>query len=118
MKMETRAVKYHIMAPFSKEGVPAAIIRSSLEEQIKYSLRAAILTHKGERELHKGIGSDVHEMLFRPLHSSLKPEIKSKIKTAVQQSEPRVQLLDIELNSDRSDKSKIMIYLKYQIRQT
>jgi phage baseplate assembly protein W len=91
------------------------MVRSSTEEHIKYTLRAAILTQRGERSLQPQLGSRIREFLFRPLLSALKIEIKNEISETILKAEPRVELLDVDLTSDKLDRSKFIVHLKYRI---
>jgi uncharacterized protein len=95
-----------------------ALFRSTLEEHIRNSLRATILTHQGERPLYPELGSRVRDSLFRPLTSETLADIQTEVRSAIARCEPRVELQLVEINPDDTDRSRLIIHLKYRIRET
>lgn len=106
----------HILLP--KEEGFSSLVRASLEDQIKYALRALILTRAGERPLYPELGSTVRELLFRPLVHGTKAEIRKAIEEAIMQGEKRVEITQVDLDTHRTDKSKIQVSLKYRVHST
>jgi len=101
-------------------GLPqgSGLRRVSLEEHIKYTLRAALLTSVGERKLSPEMGSNVRDMLFRPLLNNVRVELKSVLLQAVQKNEPRVEVEKIEVDYDPSDQSRLSVLMDYRVLQT
>ena len=91
---------------------------ASLDEHLKYTLRAALLTTKGERVLSPSLGSSLKELLFRPLNSSLKTEIEAAIRGAIEANEPRVRMEEVDLESDPTEIGKILVKIGYRISET
>lgn len=92
--------------------------RISLEEHLKHSLRAAILTQAGERKLFPSIGSSIRDLLFKPLLSSVRVELQTAILEAVTKSEPRVEIETVKIENDNTDRSCLLVELSYRILQT
>jgi len=92
--------------------------RVSLEDNIKYTLRAALLTKKGERRYFPELGGAIRDFLFRPLVPGVKSELIHEIRNTLEKSEPRIELRDIELDTDLLDKSRILVMLRYRVIAT
>ncbi len=116
--MENRTkITYQILTP-STGDFTSTLCRCSLEEHVKYCLRAAILTTRGERPLYPTVGSRLRDLLFRPLTMSTKSEIRDQVRAAIESAEPRVNQLDVDVTASATDRSQLQIFLKYQIRET
>jgi phage baseplate assembly protein W len=85
---------------------------------VKHSLRALILTRLKERPLYEEIGEGVEECLFRTVYPGLFDEIREKVETVIQNNEPRVELLDTDIEKVENDGIGMNIHLKYKIRNT
>jgi phage baseplate assembly protein W len=107
----------HFVLQAAPHGNPR-LERAPLEEHIRYTLRAALLTRQASRAFHPDLGSGLRDSLFRPLTSGTKSDIVALVKTAVQRSEPRVELEDILVSTDAVDRSRLQIQLKYRILET
>ena len=114
MRPESKSTTFHLLT----NGGASSLKRVSLEDHIKYTLRAAILTHEGERFLHPTLGSRVRDSLFRPLIAEIRTEIASQVSSAIQKSEPRVEVIDVEVAPDNVDKSKVLVQIKYRVLET
>ncbi|MBI4403750.1 MAG: GPW/gp25 family protein [Deltaproteobacteria bacterium] len=116
--MENRsALPYHRFAFPSVDG-QAKLLRCSLEEQIKYALRCCILTQRGERTLCPSLGSEIRDLLFRPMVSSMRNEITHRIHQAIEVCEPRVEVLNVDAAPDSSDKSRVAVDISYRVVET
>lgn len=95
-----------------------ALLPASLEEHIRYTIRAVLLTQKGERPFNSELGSELTDLFFRPLTPNLRQEIRTKIQSAVERGEPRVNLLEVTVGSDRNDKNRILLEMRYRVKLT
>jgi phage baseplate assembly protein W len=69
----------------------------SNEDDIQSSLRVLLATRVGERIMQPSFGCNLDIMLFEPLNTTLKTEIKDLIFTAIYNYEPRIRPLSISL---------------------
>lgn len=95
-----------------------ALFRVTAEDHIRNSLRATILTHRGERPLHPEMGSHIRHFLFRPLTPETLGDIRTEITNAITRSEPRVEIEQVEIRPDDTDRSRLIINLRYRIKET
>jgi phage baseplate assembly protein W len=89
-----------------------------MEDHIKESLRALLLMQPGERLLHPELGCGLAKFLFRPLTEGLKRDIGTQISEAVAHQEPRIQLLNVQVEGDKTEKSRLLVLLEYRILQS
>ena len=87
------------------------------EKDIEQSLHILLSTSIGERFLQPTYGADLRNYLFEPLNSGMKALLKDKIETAILYHEPRVKLIDVNLNTADTE-GKTEIEIEYMIRST
>ena len=76
------------------------------EDAVKRSLINLILTQFGERFFQPEIGSRVRELLFENATNTgnfLLEKLDSEIRRTIEQKEPRVQLIDVQVKSYPDD---------------
>ena len=86
------------------------------ENSIKTSLKNLILTSNYERPFHSEIGSPIKRLLFEPATPMLGVVIKRAIVDVVNNFEPRVQLLDV--NVQVSDNNSVLVNIEFKIVNT
>jgi hypothetical protein len=69
------------------------------EQSIKQALKNIIMTNLGERPFQPNIGSDVNASLFEPNDSIMAENLKFAIQNAIRFHEPRVNLIEVRVNS-------------------
>ena len=94
------------------------IQRTSIENHIKHCLRAIVLTEKNERKVYPHLGSQVRDLLFRPIVPQLKMELEGSIREAITECEPRVELEFVEIKPSLDEPSKASVYLGYRVLET
>lgn len=91
------------------------IVRKTGEEAIKRSIRNLIFTNYYEKPFRSYIGSGVRNMLFENATSFTRDQIQSAITETINNFEPRVKLLDVEV-SDDFDRNGFDVRLTYVIK--
>jgi uncharacterized protein len=89
----------------------------SNETDIENSLHLLLSTPIGERLLQPEYGCNLDILLFEPLSTGLKTQVKDKVFTAIYYYEPRVEPLDVTLIASETE-GLINIYVEYAIRIT
>ena len=85
------------------------------EEAIKESLKNIILMDKGEKLFQPSFGGNIRAMLFELNSPATIKLIQEQIKSTINNNEPRVQLIDVEVYS-LIDDNKIAIKIIYALR--
>ena len=68
-------------------------------EDINNSLIILLSTRLGERVMRSDYGSDLEELLFKPLTLTLVTQIKGIVERAILYHEPRINILSIDIDS-------------------
>ena len=88
------------------------------EADVQASLRILFGTSPGERFLQPKYGLDMHELMFEPLSTTLRTVLKDRILTTVLVYEPRIRLLDLDIDDSRLNEGLLTIRLDYVLRST
>ena len=81
---------------------------------IARSVRNIILTSPGEKFFNPDFGSNVSKLLFENLDEVTALAIRDEIETAINNYEPRVSLIDVEVTPD-FDGNSLDAKIKYRI---
>ena len=81
---------------------------------IARSVRNIILTSPGEKVFNPDFGSNVSKLLFENLDEVTALAIRDEIETAINNYEPRVSLIDVEVTPD-FDGNSLDAKIKYRI---
>ena len=81
---------------------------------IARSVRNIILTSPGEKFFNPDFGSNVSKLLFENLDEVTALAIRDEIETAINNNEPRVSLIDVEVTPD-FDGNSLDAKIKYRI---
>jgi len=88
------------------------------EDAIKRALRNLILTDSGEKFFEPLYGGNIRALLFENLDRVTEITIKENIKDTVRQFEPRVTVVDVDVNSNRIDNNDITISIIFRINES
>jgi phage baseplate assembly protein W len=91
---------------------------ASIEEQVRDSIRSILLTRKGERRLHAELGSNIHRYLFKPLSEGVVEEMRSQIRLDIENGEPRVRILEIQILPDSDVPERIGMLIHFELKST
>lgn len=95
-----------------------AIASCSLEQNIQTTIRAALLSRKGEVPAHPELGSSLYDFLFRPLTLGLTQELEREIRQCLERGEPRIEIQAVDIQPNYKDKCTFAIDLKYRIKSS
>ena len=109
-------MNYHAFKT-EKKG-PGSINRTTLEEHLRFSTRAALLAKDTDLPSIKPTGSSIQQYLFRPLTGSMMVELRSVITNLIRVREPRVDVMDVELSSDPGMPGRIGLQVDYRVKET
>lgn len=70
------------------------------EESVKSSIKNIILTNKAERFFDSQFGCDIKSMMFENISPSTEAAIQNFIVTAIENYEPRAQLINVTVSAD------------------
>jgi phage baseplate assembly protein W len=89
----------------------------SNETGIHNALLAILSTRVGERIMQPNFGCNLNKMLFEPLTTTLKTQIKDLVFMAIYNFEPRIKPLDVILTA-KEEEGFVEIEVQYEIKAT
>ena len=98
---------------FNKTPVGNQLARVTNDSSIQQSLKNLILTNLGERLFQPYIGSNVLATLFENNSIETLSELEFYIQNAIDNSEPRVNLLDVSVKNSSVTEQEIVINIVY-----
>lgn len=90
----------------------------SAETDIRQSLEILLGTTQGERIMHPDFGCNLRKYLFTPMTTTMKTIVRDIVETAIIKHEPRIDLLELELNSEQETEGVLLLEISYRIRST
>lgn len=85
------------------------------EESVRQSIWIILGTAKGERVMRPNFGCGIHDLVFGVNTASTSGQISNSIRESLLLFEPRIDVLDILVNSDSE---KLLINIQYEVRAT
>ncbi len=81
------------------------------EEAVKESLKNLLLTDRGERLFQPTLGGDIRATLFENNTPMTIKILEEKVKAVINNFEPRVNLIEVKINSEyNSERVQIIVY--------
>lgn len=84
------------------------VARTTDADAVAQSIRNLVLTNLGERPFQPNIGSDVLASLFEPADEVTAVNVISSIRNVITYSEPRANLIDVEVTLGPDDNSMVV----------
>ncbi len=91
---------------------------SSYEDGVKEAIWIILGTSKGERTMDPDFGCGMYDLVFTVVNTESMGLIKESVREALTLWEPRIDIMNIDVNQDDQDRGKVVISLDYQIRAT
>lgn|SRR5512140_1076710 len=91
---------------------------SSAEANIEQALKLVLLTHLGERVMRPAFGSEVRSYVFAPGSVRYLGLVKTAVGEAIRDWEPRVELLDVQVDVEPRQPERVLVSIDYLVRRT
>jgi Bacteriophage baseplate protein W len=102
---------------FPLEVVDGKLAVSRGEAKIAESIRFLISTARGERAMRPMLGCGLHDLVFAPGNSQTDVFVADAIRDILVKSEPRIDVLDINVERPAEEPNLMLIRLSYRIRE-
>ena len=102
---------------FTAHPVTGDVVRRFDENSVKAALKNLILTSNYERPFHSEIGSPVKRLMFEPATPMLQVMLQRAIIDTVNNFEPRVELLNVDVVVD-PDEYSVYVTIEFRIVNT
>lgn len=85
---------------------------------IEEAIRIILSTAKGERHMRPEFGCGIHDLVFAPNNATTTGLVRTYIEEAIGWWEPRVEVIDINVDTEQDERNKLMVSIRYKIRAT
>lgn len=92
------------------------IATRSGESKIEESIYLILSTARGERVMLPGFGCGIHDLVFEPNNSLTRNQIVARVREALVKYEPRIDLLNVAVESSAEQQHILLIRVDYRIR--
>ena len=94
------------------------IAEAVYEEDIRQAIRIIIFTNRAERVMRPDFGAGLNEFIFESINTTTMALIETRVREALITWEPRIDVVDVTVTSDTSERNKLLIDLSYRVRAT
>ena len=98
-----------------RDGVVAEAI---FEEDIRQAIRIIIFTNRGERVMRPDFGAGLNEFIFANVSTTTMALIETRVREALITWEARIDVKQVLVTADASERNKLLIDLTYRVRAT
>lgn len=88
------------------------------DPEIQQAIRLIIGTAYGERPMRPDFGCAIHDFVFAEANATTAGRIATEVRASLQRWEPRVEIDDVVVSVDESDRSLLYIDIRYHIKKT
>jgi phage baseplate assembly protein W len=89
---------------------------SSGEQSVEEAIWILLGTARGERQMLPRFGCGIHDLVFSPNNPATRGSVAHLVKDALNEWEPRIDVLDIEVTSPPGQANTMLIRVDYRIR--
>lgn len=104
--------------PVQVDPVTGRFMMSSGEEDIAESLGIILRTMQGERVMRPDFGGNLNNYVFSLTDATTLNMMETDLLDAIIRWEPRVEGVEVHVETDPSMPEKLMIHVKYTVRAT
>lgn len=99
-------------------GPRGGLSYSSGEDDIQEAIWIVLGTAPGERQMRPRFGCGIHAYVFAPNTPATRGRIAHEVRQALTKWEPRIDLLDVRVESEVGEQNKLLIRVDYRVRST
>ena len=98
---------------------PDGIVADAIfEEDIRQAIRIIIFTNRGERVMRPDFGAGLNEFIFANVSTTTMGLIETRVREALITWESRIDVQQVIVTADPSERNKLLIDLTYRVRAT
>lgn len=88
------------------------------DELVQQSVEIILGTGQGERQMRPTFGCGIYDLVGEPNTAALRGMVREKVRDALVQWEPRIDVLDVRVESPDDQRNRLDIWIDYRIRAT
>ncbi|MBI1742446.1 GPW/gp25 family protein [Candidatus Acetothermia bacterium] len=90
----------------------------AFEEDIRQSIRIILGTNPGERVMRPDFGAGLNTFVFEPVNVATMELVKKRVEESLIDWEPRIDVMEVKVTTDRVERNKLLIDVSYRVRAT
>lgn len=90
---------------------------ASEDEKVRQSIWLILSTAPGERQMLPEFGCGIHDLVFEPNTVTLRAQLGVQVREALSRWEPRIEVLDVRVETRSEARNHLDIRVDYQIRE-
>jgi len=94
------------------------IMMSEHEEDIKEAIWIILSTSKGERVMRPDFGCGIYDFVFATINTTTIGLIEASVREALTLWEPRIELINVNVATDKAEEGMLLISIDYRVRMT
>lgn len=91
---------------------------SEYEDSVRESIWIVLGTAKGERVMRPTFGCGIYDLVFEVNSASTAGLVAQAVRDALLYFEPRIDVLDVQVQTGGADGEELLISIDYQVRAT
>lgn len=99
-------------------GPDGDVAMAEAAEDIRQAVLLILRTEPGERVMRPDFGTGLRTLMFRTVSTTTTALVRQRVETALVSWEPRIDLIEVAVTSDRAQPSTLLIRVDYRIRAT
>lgn len=88
------------------------------EDDIRQAIRIILGTNPGERLMRPDFGAGLNQFVFEPVNTTTMAQVKTRVEEALIDWEPRIDIDEVKVSADSSDRNTLLIEVQYRVRAT
>jgi len=88
------------------------------EDDIHQAIRIILGTDPGERVMRPDFGAGLNRLVFEPLSVATIEIVKVRVREALVDWEPRIDVEDVSVSTDSAERNKLLVDVTYRVRAT
>ncbi|HXG31340.1 MAG TPA: GPW/gp25 family protein [Thermodesulfobacteriota bacterium] len=104
--------------PVMVDATTGRIAMSEYEKDIRESIWIILSTAKGERVMRPDFGCGIHDLVFAPVNTTTVNLVQRGVQEALTLWEPRIELINVEVSTERADEGRLLVSIDYRVRVT
>lgn len=85
-------------------------------DKIDQSIGIILSTAPGERLMLPDFGCGIHDLVFQPNSAALRGLVQARVRDALLRWEPRIDLLDVQVETEPETRHTLLIRIDYRVR--
>ena len=91
---------------------------SAYEQDIQESIRIILGTNPGERLMRPHFGAGLNTFVFEPVNTTTLAQVKKRVEDSLVDWEPRIDVEQVSVTTDDTERNRLLIDVKYRVRAT